>query len=281
MKPKEHGDDKFARFVCSLNLDGLTGTRIILWLLALTLVSFAIGFGLLALSGDFPPPSDRSGSPFRTNAMAAPNVTVIALDGAPEGRVSMTMGAGELTVRGGAPADALAVATVFSRAREWQPDIIPSLLGTTRSVSITDRGHKGKEWFAVHSPNRWEILLNDRAPLDLRVELGAGDGRLDLGSLNLKRFSVHSGAGETRIDLGGYSGMPFSGEVHNGVGDLTLVIPADSNTRITVQQGVGDIKNNGLEQLDEHFITGRYNPSLPANEILVSQGLGDITLEAV
>ena len=55
------GDDKFACFVCNLNLAGLTGTKIILWLVAITIVSFVIGFGILAVSGDLPASSENQG----------------------------------------------------------------------------------------------------------------------------------------------------------------------------------------------------------------------------
>ena len=39
---------------------------------------------------------------------------------------------------------------------------------------MTDKGHKGKELFAVHSPNSWEILLNDQVPLNLEVACRGG-----------------------------------------------------------------------------------------------------------
>jgi hypothetical protein len=281
MKSKEPGDDKFACFVCSLNLDGLTGTRIILWLIAITIVSFVIGFGILALTGDLQTSPDNKGSPFRHTASLTPNTTTFALDGATAGQIGITMGAGEFSLRGGAPADAVMEATVFSKAPEWQPEYIQSVNGTAKTVIMTDKGHKGKEWFAVHSPNSWEILLNNRIPLDLDVSVGAGHSTLDLGSVSLKSLAVKNGAGETEIDLTGYSGNAFMGEINSGVGDLTLRVSKNSNILITVNQGVGDIDNNGFTHHDSSYTTPGYNPELPVNQILVEQGVGDIRLEAV
>jgi hypothetical protein len=280
MRSKEPGDDKFACLVCNLNLSGLTGTRIILWLVAITIAAFVIGFGILAVSGDLPSGENKA-SPFKHSAILTPNTTSLMLDGAGSGSVTLTMGAGELTVRGGAPAPVLMEATVFSKAPEWQPELEVTTNGTGRSVSMTEKGHKGKEWFAVHSPNTWEIHLSEVVPLNLSVNVGAGDSTLELGSLDLGTLLVNNGAGDTKINLGGYHGGPFRAEIHNGVGDLTLLVPKNSNTRISLHQGVGDVTQSGFEQHDESYTTAGYNPALPANEILVRQGVGDIRIETV
>ena len=92
------------------------------------------------------------------------------------------------------------------------------------------------------------------------MELGAGDNSLELGSLNLASLTVSNGAGNTEIDLRHYRGGPYHAEIHNGVGDLTLRIDKNSNTRILLHQGVGDIDINGIEQKDEHYTTTRFQP---------------------
>ena len=63
MNQKRQDDDPLACFVCSLNLSGLTMTKVILWLIAITIVSFAIGFCIMALSGDFPPGAEQKDRP--------------------------------------------------------------------------------------------------------------------------------------------------------------------------------------------------------------------------
>ena len=136
-------------------------------------------------------------------------------------------------------------------------------------------------WFADHSPSGWKIRASSEAvPLDLNVELGAGDSSLDLGSLNLASLTVSTGVGDTEIDISRYRGGPYHAEIHNGVGDLTLRIDKNSNTRIRMHQGVGDITTNGIEQNNEYYTTPGFNPALPVNEITVTQGIGSIQLEA-
>ena len=266
---------------CSIRLFGFSMTRIILWLIAITIVSFVIGFAILALSGGLPPASEHKMSPFRNSVLLTPNTTSFLLDGASSGEVRIVMGAGETSLQGGAPSDTLMVATVFSKAPEWQPEFTESQNTSRKSVTMIDKGHKAKEWVAIHSPNNWEILLNDRVPLDLMVNVGAGDSRLRLGSLNLTTLTVDNGAGDTEIDLAGYRGGRFNAKIMNGVGDITLRVPKNSNTRVILLHGVGDVTSNGFEQHDESYTTPGFTPSLAANEILVKQGVGSINIEAV
>ena len=280
MRSAGPGDDRFACFVCSLNLNGITGTKIILWLIAITIVCFAIGAGILAVTGGLPGQADKAISPFRHSAMFTPNVTAIPLEGATAADIGIVLGAGELTVRDGAPDGALAEATVFSKAPEWQPQITGSVNGTVKTLAIRDIGSKGKEWFAVHSPNSWEILVTDEVPVALDVEVGAGDSTLDLSGLDLSSLDVKNGAGDTEIDLSRYHGGPFRAVISNGVGDITLRVADQSNTRITVRTGVGDLTQDGLVWHDEYFATHGYTPVKPANEIEISQGVGSVALEA-
>lgn len=281
MKPEKSSDDKFACFVGSLNLSGLTGPKIILWLIAITVVSFVIGFGILAITGDLGPSAGNPSVPFRHSAMASPNTTSFALDGTTRGTIGVMMGAGELTVRGGTPGGILAESTVFSKAPEWQPDYLRTFNGSVQTVTITEKGHHGKEWFAVDSPNNWEIALSGDVPLDLKVDMGAGDCTVDLDGLDLGSLVVRNGAGETTVRLERYRGRPFTGDIHQGIGDFALTVARGSNARITVYQGVGDISAHGFVQNGMEYAPAGFNPAAPVSEIRINQGVGDITLEVV
>ncbi|HEX3001673.1 MAG TPA: toast rack family protein [Methanoregula sp.] len=254
-------------------------TRIILWLVAIMVVSLVLGFGIQALSGGYSPGSEHTLSPFRQNALLMPNTTSIPLDGATAGDISLTLGAGELEVDGGVPDQALMEATVFSRDAVWQPDLGLSLNNSRKSVTITEKGHKGKEWFAVDSPNRWKIHISEKVPVRLDVNVGGGDMKLNLGMLNLETLAVHTGAGDTTIDLSGYRGGRFDATIKNGVGDLTLRIPRDSNMRIRAHGGIGDITHDGFIKDGETYVSPGFNSSQAVSEITLNQGVGSIILK--
>lgn len=272
-------DDEFSRLVCSLNLSGLTGTKIILWLLAITIISFAIGFGILAITGALSPSAGHSGSPFIMGNMAAANTTTLALEGATAGTVQITMEAGELLVRGGAPPGAIMEAGVSGAAPRWQPEYRQSADGGVMTMSMTDPGRTGSKWFSLDPPNQWEVALAEDVPLDLAVKLGAGDCTLELGALNLSGLSLDVGAGEATVDLGGYRGGVFSGRIDQGAGDLTVCIPRESNTRIVIDQGIGDIGYDGLVMNGTEYTTRGFDSERPAITLQIDQGVGDIRLE--
>jgi len=281
MNPEKPENDRMACFVCSLNFAGLTMTKVILWLIAITIVSFVIGFGILALFGGFSP----GATPFNNTAFRSQNTTTIPLDRGSSGEVRIILGAGDLTVRDGAREDQLMEATVYSGRPEMQPDYTLGINGSAKTVAMTETGHKKKDWVLSHSPaswdNTWDVKLNGEIPFTIAVNTGAGDCDVLLGDMNLTSLSVNTGAGDTMIDLDGYHGGRFNAVIHNGVGDLTLRIPRESNTRILLHQGVGDIDTSGIVQTDDHYITAGFNPALPANEITITQGVGSIQMEAV
>jgi|WetSurMetagenome_2_1015567.scaffolds.fasta_scaffold05260_4 hypothetical protein len=285
MSQKRQDDDPLACFVCNLNLSGLTMTKVILWLIAITIVSFAIGFCTMALSGDFPLGAEQKAGPFKNTVLSSPNTTTFPLDGASSGEIRLLLGAGDLTVQGGARDGQLMEAEVFSELPEMQPDYTHVLNNSVMTVSMTETGHKKKEWVVAHLPeswaNTWDVRASDEIPVAFTVMVGAGDCELILGTANLTSLTVNNGIGDTMIDLAGYHGGRYDATIHNGVGDLTLRIPRESNTRILMHHGVGDITTSGIVQTDETYMTASFNPALPVSEIVIKQGVGSIQLEAV
>ena len=51
--------------------------------------------------------------------------------------------------------------------------------------------------------NRWDIRLNDRLPIDLEIDNGAGEAEIDASSLSLTSFEFDNGAGEAEVKLNG------------------------------------------------------------------------------
>ncbi|HOX34108.1 MAG TPA: toast rack family protein [Methanoregulaceae archaeon] len=263
-------------------LSRLNMTRVVLWLIAITIVSFAIGCGILALTEGFPRSADHGVTLLRPSTNLTPSTTTIPLDGAKAGDVTILLGAGDLTLTGNAPDSALMEVTYFPQDPAWQPDLVLETNNSRISATLTDRGeHRKKESLINHHADTWEVSLNGKIPIRLAVNLGAGENTLMLGTLNLETLSVDTGAGDTVIDLGGYQGGRFDAAIANGVGDLTLSIPRGSNTRIRVDQGIGDITGPGFIESDHTYVMPGFSASREVNEITLDQGLGSITLIAV
>ncbi len=178
MKPEPSSADRLLTVASSLNLSGLTMTKVILWLIAITIVSFVIGFGILALSvasltarTRLPPPSTKPPSCRRCHHLPAGRSILRGGQDHPRYR--------DFTVRCGARQDNLMEATVYAATPGMQPGYAVSVNGSFKTLSMTETGHTKKDWVFANSPNSWnntwDVVLGDLIPVALTVNAGAGD----------------------------------------------------------------------------------------------------------
>ena len=124
--------------------------------------------------------------------------------GAGSADVIIIMGAGELTVQGGADTKNLMEYTVITTNPEWRPVIVYNTENAKGNLRITPKENSDFKMFTGNQQNRWEILLNNAIPLSLDVKTGVGDAKLNLGTLNLTDLQVKMGTGNQVIDFTGY-----------------------------------------------------------------------------
>lgn len=194
-------------------------------------------------------------------------------------RARVSMGAGELIVRGGA-ADLMDAEFTFA-PRSWRPLVAYSVSGDVGSLSVRQPSvcDVGK-WPFGDSRSTWDVRLSDRIPTDLAVELGAGDGGLALGTLDLRQLEVNLGAGDVTIDLTGTPEHDLSADISGGVGSLTLRVPRDVGVRVTGRHdGVGSYDAPGFTADGEAFVNDAYGQSDVTLDITLVRGVGDVRVE--
>jgi hypothetical protein len=244
-------------------------TRVILWLIAITIVSFAIGFGIVIMTTGFPP----SLGSFPNSENSVPT------GGAKEADVSLSIGTGELNIHGGTGENVLIDRTTTSLSPSQESTLVTER-GDRKIVSMTGPEQDNKTVISFDSKRLWNVGITGRIPVALDVRLGAGHSRFNAGGLNLTSLSVHTGAGTTDLDLTSYTGSDFTGTITNGFGDTSIRVPANRNIRIIVHRGVGDIKNDGMRSDGDYLVTDGYLPE-PGTTLSVEQGVGTVRLTAV
>ena len=108
------------------------------------------------------------------------------------------MAAGELNVRGGAAK--LLEGNFEFNVPSWEPQVHSSNNGTHTDIEIRQPNNAhlgGNRHYA------WDLQLNNDVLLDLGIHCGAGQAKLNLGELDLRRVEVHMGAGQVDLDLRG------------------------------------------------------------------------------
>lgn len=211
----------------------------------------------------------RSGGPTEHQHFAAP------MDNAESTRVGLSMGAGKLVVKGGA--SDLVAADFTYNVPEWKPSTVQSVSGTQSEIQIS-QGSLGHS--TVNTENEWEVSLNDSRPLTLIAHVGAGETRMTLGSLNLRRIELTVGAGEAEMDLRGTPKASYTVSIQGGVGQATVHLPKTVAISASASGGLGGIAVKGLEQREGRWINPAATSSPVTIVLDVHGGVGQIELDA-
>jgi hypothetical protein len=198
----------------------------------------------------------------------------IEMDNSEEVRVDLKMGAGEMRVRGGA--DKLMEGRFTYNRLRLRPEISYNAGGFRGHLMVEEPGHGG----SASRRYAWDLQFNSQKPLDLNVKCGAGESRLDLGELTLRRVNVEMGVGELKMDLRGTPKNDYSVNVRGGVGQATVYLPEGVGIEADVQGGIGGIHAPGLEKREGRYVNDAYGHAKTTVHLDIRGGIGAINLIA-
>lgn len=197
----------------------------------------------------------------------------IELGGADRADVELDMGAGQLTVRGGA--QKLMEGTFEYNVPDWKPRVQTSTNGAHATVTIKEPEHVrlgGNQQYA------WNLSLNNKVLYDLALNCGAGEARLHLGDLDLRSVNVHIGVGQVDLDLEGHPTRDYEVNISGGVGQATVRLPHDVGVRAEAHGGIGSINVTGLERHGDHYENSQYDNAKVNVRLKVDGGIGEIRI---
>lgn len=188
--------------------------------------------------------------------------------------VDIKMGAGTLTVGDGT--NDLMNSDFTYNVDAWKPEVHYDTSGDQGHLTIEQPS--GPHNYRGRTRYDWDVRLNNRVPMQMTVNLGAGKAKLNLAALNLSYLRVNMGAGETDIDLDGSWKHDLTASVHGGVGKATLYLPRDVGVRVTVQGGLGTVHASGFSRKDGAYINDLYGKSRVNLNVDVQGGVGEVNL---
>jgi hypothetical protein len=197
----------------------------------------------------------------------------IELDRAETVRTELSLGAGELRVAGGAAK--LMEGDFDYYAPSWKPEIQYRSTGVRGDLTIRQASRSFPGGALV-----WDLRLNDNVAMDLSARLGAGEARLNLGTLNLRDLEVKMGAGELHLDLRGNPKRSYSVRIQGGVGQANVSLPKNVGITATANGGIGEIHVRGLEKHGGVWINPELERSGVNIRVDVKGGVGEINLIA-
>jgi hypothetical protein len=189
--------------------------------------------------------------------------------------VNVRMGAGELRMNGGSP-DLLRAEFSYN-VPSWKPDVRYSSDAGRANLTIEQPGTQASLGSAK---NEWDLRLNNEIPMDVIVHFGAGEARLNLGSLSLRSVEMEIGAGELDVDLRGNPRRDYDVRVRGGAGEATVHVPGNVGIYAKAEGGIGEIQVRGLRREGQHWINDAYGSSKVQIHLDIRGGVGQINLFA-
>jgi hypothetical protein len=189
-------------------------------------------------------------------------------------QVSLTMKAGELKVAGGAAQ--LMDADFTYNVPDWKPEVRYDVSGGVGNLEVEQPGSGSS---SGNSRNSWDLHFNNKTPMEMNINMGAGRAAMTLSGLALTKLELNMGAGETTVDLTGDWKKDLSAQIHGGVGRATIKLPNEVGVRVVAHGGIGRINASGFQKRDDAFVNDAYGKSPVTLQIEVEGGVGEINLE--
>jgi hypothetical protein len=199
----------------------------------------------------------------------------VDLGGATSVHAHINMPAGNLSISPSGPA--LLDAHFDYADSEGQPQVNYDVSGGLGQLDVTQT----QEVVHVEPSNTsWQLRFANNVPLDLSLDMGAGQGELDLGGLDLTNLTINLGAGQLTVDLRGARTSDLDADIEGGVGQATIKLPQDVGVRVHADGGLGTISAHGLTRDGDDYVNDALGKSPATIRLKVEGGVGTIDLDA-
>jgi hypothetical protein len=197
----------------------------------------------------------------------------IDLQGANSIDASIQSPAGLLTVDGGS---SRALEADFNFAESYGAPVVDYHVASGIGQINVTQDHDSPHFGVSH--NDWNLRFNDAIPLELKVEMGAGEGRLHLRDVPITRLTLNMGAGRVLVDLTGDRKKDVDADIQGGVGEATVRLPRNVGVVAHASGGIGGIAAPGFKKQDDEYTNDAYGKSPTTIRVSVQGGVGSIKL---
>lgn len=205
-------------------------------------------------------------------------VHVVDLQGAKKVNASIQMGAGELTIRGGETSHLLDGSFDYY-ARRSVPEVRYNVSDGKGELEI-DESRSGTNILVPGNRNgvTWNLRLGNQVPMELDINLGAGEGQLQLRDLPITKLDLRIGAGSVEADLTGNRTHDLEATISGGVGEATIRLPKNIGVIADVSGGLGSVDTRGLKKDGSEYVNDAYGHTPVTIRLHISGGIGSINL---
>lgn len=213
------------------------------------------------------------GQPLESNEISQ------ALDGAKTAQITLSPAGAALQVKALTGSEQLIEGVVhpsqgerFTREASRENDEAHFTLRSTGVVYVPDWGE------SPDSP-AWDLGLTPAIPVDLEVNMGAGQADLNLNGLQLRSLDVNLAVGQTLVRLPAKG--QFNGAIKGAIGQITVVVPAGMAVRIHATPLLGErlVPASYLREGDDVFVSPDYEKADNRVELDLGLAIGQLQVQ--
>jgi hypothetical protein len=201
----------------------------------------------------------------------------VPLEGTAEGDIRIHYGAGKLQI-GVLP--------------DESSDLVSGMCTGGAVVDVNRGQHRTK--VRLHTPDdvfwglgdgigphglAWDLGLNRRIPLRIKLDTGASENILELADLLVRELDMKTGASDTQVTLPAAAGQTRV-EIHSGAASVNIRLPEGVAGRIHVESGLSSINvdTGRFPSVGDGFETPGFDTAANKAEITVKAGVGAIDI---
>jgi HSP20 family molecular chaperone IbpA len=211
----------------------------------------------------------------RAFAAESHDTQAVELQGAKSADMDLDIPAGQLTLSGGS-SHLMDADFRYGRNQE-KPTVEYSVTEGRGQLRVTQDGNHWHTQFGTED-DEWNMRVTNGVPVDLHLQMGAGQSNLRLNGVDLKNLDVHMGAGQLDLDLTGERKNNVDGTIEGGVGQATIRLPKDVGVHVDASGGIGSVDARGLKQEGSSYVNESYGKTPTKIELTVHGGVGEIRL---
>lgn len=189
-------------------------------------------------------------------------------------RVTMDMGAGDISLSGGA--SHLLEADFDYRSPSGTPRVDYSISGITGDLRISQDDNY--DHLRTNGDNHWTLHLANDVPLEIKIDMGAGRGNLRLRDIDVTRLNLDMGVGQVDLDLTGDRKSDLAADIEGGVGEANIRLPKNIGVIVRASGGIGTIDAHGLKHDGDEYTNEMYGKSPVTIHLRIEGGVGRIVL---
>ena len=198
----------------------------------------------------------------------------VPLDGASRARVRMSHGAGRLTLTAGADMDTLLEGD-FGGGLDLNTQKHGDELDVRMSVPVQVFPFSSGPGYTLD----WNLRFNPEAALELELEAGAGETRLDLSELPVHRLRLKTGASHSVINLPASAGFTRA-DISSGAAQIDIHIPSGVAASIRTRGGLSSMQVDQARfpRFGDRYQSPDYDEALNKVELDVEMGVGGVNI---